>query len=222
MQSQPDLRKLTGDSVSVPQRPLTPQVLCSETTEPGEECTVSVRDLKSRFESNDGKNSCSDLRGRNPVLPDSRTNASQSSGPSESGRVPFQRQRSKSESESQAQQPQKPKSVLAKKGKNSDRLNKPRKSVTFSTNVCLVEAADDWSVTGDHLNEAGYQSDEEGPDSRPISAGRSDDTDSSTSDSPVEIIGDNACMLCHKQGVEQGQNYCSKCTYYMSKFAPSR
>lgn len=210
----------------MPQRPLTPQVLCSEATENGDECQVSVRDLKSRFESTPGNdrkdNNVNDNRGKNPGVVDSRTNVSQSSGSSESGRVPFQRQRSKSESESLAQQPQKPKSVLAKKGKNSDRLNKPRKSVTFSTNVCSVEAADDWLMTSDHVTEAGYQSDEEGPDARQISAGRTDDTDSSTSDSPVEIIGDNACILCHKQGVEQGQNYCSKCTYYLSQFAPSR
>ena len=185
-------------------------MLCSETTENSEECQVSVRNLKSMFESGNGNNV------RNIGNTDSRT----SLGSNEASRVPFQRQRSKSESESLAQQSQKPKSVLSKKGKNSDRLNKPRKSVTFCTNVCLVEAGDDW-LGG--VIQTGYQSDEEeGPDSQQISTRRTDDTDSSTSDSPVEMIGDSGCILCHKQGVEQGQNYCSKCTYYMSKFAPSR
>lgn len=208
--------------VNVPQRPLTPQVLCSEGTEDGSEPQVSVRDLKSRFESN--KAARNDTNSETNDSRFSRSN-SQYGNSSAMGRVPFQRQRSKSESESQAQEPRKPKSVLSKKGKNEDRLNKPRKSVTFSTNVCLVEAADDWGIVSDHVIQAGYQSDEEGvgPNgSRQISEHRAEDTDSSTSNSPVEILGEGACMLCHKQGVEAGQSYCSKCTYYMSKFAPSR
>lgn len=206
--------------MDVPSRPLTPQVLCSETSENSEASQVSVRDLKSRFESSNNtdvkRESSTDSRGKPVGFPESRGSFTGSQS-SDTGRVPFQRQRSKSESESQAQQTQKPKSVLAKKGKNGDRLNKPRKSVTFSTNVCLVEAADAWD--SEHM--AGYQSDEEGLETRQISERRTEDTDSSTSDSPVEIIGDSACMLCHKQGVEQGQHYCNKCTYYMNQFAPS-
>ncbi|XP_053393052.1 uncharacterized protein LOC123564454 isoform X3 [Mercenaria mercenaria] len=228
-ESQPDLRKLCEEPVNIPQRPLTPQVLCPDSNEGDEHRPVSVRALTSRFESatvssdsktdnqsvncvqNVNSNSHSQLGPVNSVPVD----------PNGTSRVTLQRQRSKSESESLAQQPQRPKSVLAKKGKNSDRLNKPRKSVTFSEDICLVSAADgSFGImgNGNQMTYAGYQGDDKVTSQ--ISYRKNEETDSSTSDSPVEVIGEGACTLCHKQGVEIGQNYCAKCTYYMSRFTP--
>ncbi|WAQ96336.1 hypothetical protein MAR_029026 [Mya arenaria] len=220
--SQPDLRAMARDGANVPQRPLTPQVLCPQEGGEGEtQPLVSVRDLKSRFEStriNDTQDWSSDSQGK-------AVNGSGSSGsnsnvghvrpettaPLQKPQVAFQRQRSKSESESKAQMPQKPKSVLAKKNKGGDRLSKPRKSVTFNTSVCLVEATGEWnSIHGDHDNDVDTESERRG---------MHDDTDSTSSGSPV--VGDLACILCHKQGVEAGQAYCPKCTYYMQKYTPT-
>ncbi|XP_052768343.1 uncharacterized protein LOC128208776 isoform X2 [Mya arenaria] len=221
-ESQPDLRAMARDGANVPQRPLTPQVLCPQEGGEGEtQPLVSVRDLKSRFEStriNDTQDWSSDSQGK-------AVNGSGSSGsnsnvghvrpettaPLQKPQVAFQRQRSKSESESKAQMPQKPKSVLAKKNKGGDRLSKPRKSVTFNTSVCLVEATGEWnSIHGDHDNDVDTESERRG---------MHDDTDSTSSGSPV--VGDLACILCHKQGVEAGQAYCPKCTYYMQKYTPT-
>ena len=163
---------------------------------------VSVRDLKSRFEQKDvntdsqisSKNSTSNVH---PNL--GRVNSEQVHGSMQITQPQkIQRQRSKSESESKPEL--KPKSVLSKKGKYGEKLNKPRKSVTFSVDVCEDAGTSSNGVGG---------------------TARRDDEDSSSSASPVEIVGDQACMLCHKLGVELGQSYCEKCTYYMSKFAPS-
>lgn len=232
-QSQPDLRKLSAESVSIPQRPLTPQVLCTESNEPDEGRAVSVRALTSRFESANvsGENRNEDQRTRSVQMnnvnshPHLTHNNSVPSNLQQPSRVPLQRQRSKSESESLVQQPPRPKSVLAKKCKNSERLNKPRKSVTFSDNICLVAAAHEFGTVGNsnHVTQSGYQSDEEGRSrdmmSR-ISSQKVEDTDSSTSDSPVEIVGEGACTLCHKKGVELGHHYCINCSNYLNRFDP--
>jgi len=229
LQSQPDLRQLSGDvgDVTVPQRPLTPQVLC-----PSEQ-QFSVRDLKSRFESttiSDGGAGIGGVSSNNVdiVGTNSRVNVAHpgsqlqavakakpppNAKPAITGPKPtIQRQRSKSESESRALESQKPKSVLSKKPKTGERLNKPRKSVTFNTDVHMLEVTD----TEDCVSQGSRSKDSILPGSR-----SREDTDSSSSSSPVEIVGDRACMLCHKQGVEVGHNYCDKCTYYMSKFTPT-
>ncbi|KAL4239972.1 Protoheme IX farnesyltransferase [Mactra antiquata] len=229
--SQPDLRKLSEESVNVPQRPLTPQVLCPEPNESEEDRQVSVKALTSRFETvnviSENKNEDSRTRsvhGNNfNVHPHLTHNTSVPSNIQHPSHVPFQRQRSKSESESIAQQPQRPKSVLSKKCRNSDRMKKPRKSVTFSDNVCLVAAANDFGIMGNPVTQSGYQSDGEGHNrdimSR-ISSQKGDDMDSSSSNSPVEVIGEGACTLCHKKGVELGHNYCINCSNYLNRFTP--
>lgn len=201
----------------MPQRPLTPQVLFPEAGEESAQRPVSVRALTSRFEC---ATTVSDSNNENVGMSCVQHNTSctpprQSSAvvdPHEAARVMLHRQRSKSESESLAEQAQRPKSVLAKRSKNYNRLNKPRKSVTFSADICLA-AEGGWATTGN--------SNEEGHVMVPqISGRKTEDTDSSTSDFPVEVFGEGACTLCHKQGVETGQSYCAKCTYYMSKFTP--
>lgn len=207
---------------------MTPQVLCPDSTESDEHKPVSVRALTSRFESatvsNDSRTeNCSAKSVQNSESASQLGLVKTLVDPYENSRVTLQRQRSKSESESLAvpDQPPRPKSVLAKKGKSSDRLNKPRKSVTFSEDICLVSAADNtWGVLGGGNNMAGsiYQSDNK---LSQISYRKTEDTDSSASDSPVDVVvGEGACTLCHKQGVEIGQSYCAKCTYYMSRFTP--
>lgn len=218
LQSQPDLRKLSKDSIVTPQRPLTPQVLCTETSEGDREPLISVRDLKSRFETTtirDTKDS-----GAADRIPPSSDRSHLAIGQTSSvGSVQsrtqskvfaMQRQRSKSESESLERESQQPKSVLSKKDKTGDRLNKPRKSVTFSTNVCLVEASDDW--------EGGFHGDQE----LGVGAGHPEEVDSSSSSSPVDMDDERACMLCHKHGIEVGTNYCTKCSFYMNQFQPTK
>lgn len=205
-------------------------MLCSETEE-ADSKPVSVRDLASRFESSgisDGNkapvNRSQDLVCEKQT-PDTIVNSHCKLGPSNSATdfssamdVMHQRHRSKSESDFLASKPSKPKSVLAKKNKGNS--SKPRKSVTFSANICLVEAVDNWSLgDDDNGTEAGYQSDEEGCMEK--SRGMPEEEDSSTSaDSPVEILGEGACTLCHKKGVQEGQSYCDKCNFYMSRFQP--
>ena len=240
-QSQPDLRQLSSENLTV-KRPLTPQVLCSESDETDSK-PVSVRDLASRFESSgisDGNkppaaNNDSRITGVNRSQDvvyekqpqDTSVNSHSKLGPSNSATeissavgIMHLRHRSKSESDFLAPKPSKPKSVLAKKNKVNVG-SKPRKSVTFSNNICLVEATDDWHSfdNHDHVTEAGYQSDEEGCVER--SRGSNEEEDSSTSaDSPIEILGEGACTLCHKKGVQGGQSYCDKCNFYMSRFQP--
>ena len=216
-------------------------MLCSETTE-SDSKPVSVRDLASRFESSGISESSSKTTPANIDSQINGVNRSQEymcekrtqdgsvnlhcrivptiSAPDTSSAIGgmHQRQRSKSESEFLASKLSKPKSVLAKKNKSS--ANKPRKSVTFSANICLVAAMDDWQpLEDDHVTQAGYQSDEE--DRMERFRGTHEEEDSSTSaDSPIEILGEGACTLCHKKGVQAGQSYCDKCTFYMSRFQP--
>ncbi|KAL3876171.1 hypothetical protein ACJMK2_034042 [Sinanodonta woodiana] len=132
------------------------------------------------------------------------------------------RQRSKSESENVRAKP-KPKSVLAKRNKKCE--DRPRKSVTFSDNIAMIAAADSWESAIAAQMTSGYISDEEdGVHKLPLRGARCDDEldDDDSSGSPVEVVGDSACSLCHKKGVEFGQSYCAKCTLYMSRFMPSR
>ena len=218
-------------------------MLCSETTETETDSKpVSVRDLASRFEStgiSDGNSktsaASSDSRINNvkrsqdfmyeKETPNTSVNIHSKLVPSNSatdfassGEILHQRQRSKSESEFLAPKPSKPKSVLAKKNKHN--VSKPRKSVTFSANVCLVAAVDSWHPSNDdHVTEAGYQSDEEGTIYRPRDSHEEEDS-STSADSPIEHLGEGACTLCHKKGVQEGQSYCDKCTFYMSRFQP--
>ena len=234
LQSQPDLRQLSSENLTV-KRPLTPQVLCSETDETDSR-PVSVRDLASRFESSgisDGNTApVSGVNRSQDVVCEKQTqdtsvnshcklvtSNSATEFSSAMGNM-AQRHRSKSESDFLAPKPSKPKSVLSKKNKVNT-SSKPRKSVTFSNNICLVEATDDWHslANNDHVTEAGYQSDEEGGVER--SRRSNEEEDSSTSaDSPTEILGEGACTLCHKKGVQGGQSYCDKCNFYMSRFQP--
>ncbi|XP_060584859.1 uncharacterized protein LOC132740839 isoform X2 [Ruditapes philippinarum] len=230
-ESQPDLRKLCEESVPVPQRPLTPQVLCPDTSEGDEHQPVSVRALTSRFESakvtTDGNRTDSQTVHSVQNMVNNQHSQlgivnSVPIDPRETARVPLQRQRSKSESESLSEQPPRPKSALSKRSKNSDKLNKPRKSVTFSADICLVSAVDGNFGTlgnGNQMTFSGYQSDDRLSSQISCRKGN-EDTDSSTSNSPVEVIGEGACTLCHKLGVELGSSYCAKCTFYMSRFTP--
>ena len=203
---------------------------------------MSVRDLASRFETSrisessartSSNNTDTQINGVNRSqeyvcekwTQDSGVNSHNKVGPtisapdnaSTSGAL-HQRHRSKSESDFLASsKPSKPKSVLAKKNKSN--ANKPRKSVTFSANVCLVAASDGWHPeSGDHVTEAGYQSDEEGCTER--LRNREEEDSSTSADSPIEMLGEGACTLCHKKGVQEGQNYCDKCSFYLSRFQP--
>ena len=200
-------------------------MLCSDTSEGEGHQPVSVRALTSRFESATVSNDSTRTDGQAaPGVQNIHNNQHLQLGPVNSvpgdsrevSRIPLHRQRSKSESESLAEQPARPKSALAKKCKNNDRLNKPRKSVTFSADICLVSAAEN----GNHTTlSSGYHSDDKLSSQISCRKG-SEETDSSSSNSPVEVIGEGACTLCHKLGVEMGSNYCAKCTFYMNRFTP--
>ena len=101
------------------------------------------------------------------------------------------------------------------------RGNKPRKSVTFCDNIALITAADfEHALAREAEVHAGYVSDEE--DRFAFSRGAYSDNEleeGDSSDSPVEIFaGEEACNLCGKKGVMQGQLYCQKCFQYMNRF----
>ncbi|KAK3091678.1 hypothetical protein FSP39_021802 [Pinctada imbricata] len=200
-------------------RPTTPQP--SESSNQDEDYRPSVRDLASRFGGSKSKNvteqsvvHSQDRSGHTSIPPEL---------PPQTGSLQI-RQRSKSESDFRNMQENKPKSVLSKNKKH--RGNKPRKSVTFCDNIALISAADLISgvpisgVSVDPDMHAGYVSDEE--DRYGFSRGAYSDNEleeGDSSDSPVEIFaGEEACNLCGKKGVMQGQMYCPKCYQYMNRF----
>lgn len=157
---------------------------------------TSVRDLRSRFE--------------NVTIYPNQTPLGSQLAPSES----FLRQRSQSESSSLAA--------------NATELRiKLKKCVTFSDNISLIAASESdfmppmSTFTGQPGTPCLVNG--SGRPSTPflVNSKEKDEEEELSDESPVDTNAPNVCALCHKNGVQFGEQYCIKCRLYMNRFKSS-